>query len=125
MVRVELSPRHRWLVLLCGAWFVTPCRAQEAEPVWRETTTLPAAEATHLNTGFFWQGKLYCAHSNYPAKPERSELLVLDPESMELTTYHDFAGQGIAYAPVTDGLVGVVRKKKLVLFAQRETTPAR
>ena len=49
--------------------------------------------ATHLNSGFFWQGKLYCAHSNYPAKPERSELLVLDPESMELTTYHDFAGQ--------------------------------
>ena len=36
-----------------------------------------------------------------------------------------FAGQGIAYDPVTDGLVGVVRKKKLVIFAQREATLVR
>lgn len=291
MPRPKRSPRHSWLVLLCGAWFASICCAQnaalccaqEAEPVWRESATLPADEATqaaaaddrhvyaissraiakydrrlgqrlaessgsatHLNSGFFWQGKLYCAHSNYPAKPERSELLVLDPESMELTTYHDFAGQpgsltwavrhddawwcnfafydadnrksylarfddnwheqarwryptklverlgrhslsggvwyhgqllatdhdhevlyrldvplqssptrqgnatppsgapqeskvlelvevlpapfagqGIAYDPVSDGLVGVVRKKKLVVFAQLEATPAR
>jgi DNA-binding beta-propeller fold protein YncE len=190
-----------------------------------------SGSATHLNSGFFWQGKLYCAHSNYPAKPERSELLVLDPESMELTTHHDFAdqpgsltwavrhddawwcnfayydadnhksylarfddnwreqarwtypaklverlgryslsggvwyrgqllatdhdhevlyqlavppaadsgkpgelefvatipapfaGQGIAHDPVTDGLLGVVRKKKLVIFAERGETP--
>jgi hypothetical protein len=188
--------------------------------------------ATHLNSGFFWHGKLYCAHSNYPAKPERSELFVLDPDTMKLTTYHDFvgqpgsltwavrhddawwcnfafydadnansylirfddnwreqarwtypeklveklgrhslsggvwyqgqllatdhdhdvlyrlalpdsektaqpgilelietihapfAGQGIGYDPVTDGLIGVVRKKKLVIFAKREATPA-
>lgn len=189
-----------------------------------------SGNATHLNSGFLWQGKLYCAHSNYPAKPERSELLVLDPESMELTSHHDFAdqpgsltwavrhddgwwcnfafydadnrnsyltrfddnwreqarwtypaklverlgryslsgglwyrgqllatdhdhevlyqldippaaesdkpgvlefvaaipspfaGQGIAHDPVTDGLLGVVRKKKLVIFAEREAT---
>ena len=192
-----------------------------------------SGSATHLNSGFVWQGSLYCAHSNYPMKPEHSELLVLDPDSMELTTYHDFAGQpgsltwavrhddawwcnfafydadnrksylarfddnwqeqarwtyptklverlgrhslsggvwyheqllatdhdhevlyrlalprtgasdkpgvlelvefvpapfagqGIAYDPVTDGLVGVVRKKKLVIFAQREATLVR
>ncbi len=22
-------------------------------------------DAHHLNSGFFWQGRLYCAHSNY------------------------------------------------------------
>jgi hypothetical protein len=46
--------------------------------------------ATHLNSGFFHHGKLYCAHSNYPNKPERSEIFVLDTESMVLETFHDF-----------------------------------
>lgn len=50
-------------------------------------------EATHLNSGFLWQGRLYCAHSNYPAQPEESEIMVLDPESMKLATFHRFAGQ--------------------------------
>ena len=35
-------------------------------------------EAKHLNSGFFWKGKLLCAHSNYPFKPERSEIKALD-----------------------------------------------
>jgi hypothetical protein len=48
----------------------------------------------HLNSGFLWQGKLYCAHSNYPALPEQSEIKLLDIESMELTTYHDFENYG-------------------------------
>jgi hypothetical protein len=38
-------------------------------------------EAKHLNSGFLWKGKLYCAHSNYPRKPEQSEIMVLDPIS--------------------------------------------
>ena len=46
-------------------------------------------EATHLNGGFFFEGKLYCAHSNYPAKPEKSEIKVLDPQTMQLTTWKD------------------------------------
>jgi hypothetical protein len=184
--------------------------------------------ATHLNSGFFWQGKLYCAHSNYPATPQRSEIYVLDPVTMQLSALHHFAqqpgsltwavrhedawwcnfafygddngnsylarfddewreqsrwtypaalvaklgrhslsgglwyhdellatdhdhpviyrlkvpdegevlelvgfetapfgGQGIAYDPLTDGLVGIVRKKSLVVFAQRGTVAAR
>lgn len=188
-----------------------------------ERTAVSSGEATHLNSGFFWRGKLYCAHSNHPAKPERSEILVLDPETMELDVFrhfedregsltwavrydgawwcnfafydeenhksylarfddqwqeqarwiyptelieklgrhslsgglwydgdllatdHDnyvlyhlnvppqgdklelidiqpapFAGQGIAHDPATGGLLGVVRKKKLVVFAERE-----
>ena len=47
-------------------------------------------EAEHLNSGFLWQGKLYCAHSNYPKMPEHSDIKVLDPESMELTTLKGF-----------------------------------
>lgn len=184
-------------------------------------------EAMHLNSGFFWKGRLYCAHSNYPALPERSELMVLDPHSMELSTFHHFgqqpgsltwavrhqgawwcnfafydavqgksylarfddewqeqgrwsypanlveqlgryslsggifyeghllatdhdhgvvyqlhvpeqsgkltlletqpapfAGQGIAFDPVTGGLVGIVRRQRLVVFAQREPSTA-
>jgi hypothetical protein len=47
--------------------------------------------AQHLNSGFLWQGKLYCAHSNYPRKPDQSDIRVLDPETMELTVFHAFA----------------------------------
>jgi hypothetical protein len=46
--------------------------------------------AEHLNSGFFWEGKLYCAHSNYPKKPDRSDVKVLDPQSMQLTTFKNF-----------------------------------
>lgn len=46
--------------------------------------------AEHLNSGFFHEGKLYCAHSNYPKRPEQSEVKVLDPETMELTVHHSF-----------------------------------
>jgi hypothetical protein len=47
-------------------------------------------EAKHLNSGFLWEGQLYCAHSNFPRKPEQSEIKVLDPETMKLTTAVDF-----------------------------------
>jgi endonuclease/exonuclease/phosphatase family metal-dependent hydrolase len=51
-------------------------------------------EAKHLNSGFFWQGKLYAAHSNYPLKPEQSEIMVLDPATMRLTTFKEFGNFG-------------------------------
>ena len=50
--------------------------------------------AKHLNSGFFWKGKLLCAHSNYPLKPERSEIKALDTDSMKLTTFKDFGSAG-------------------------------
>jgi len=59
----------------------------------RQRVATSSGNATHLNSGFFWQGKLYCAHSNYPALPERSEILVLDPAPMKLTDFHHFSGQ--------------------------------
>jgi hypothetical protein len=51
-------------------------------------------EAKHLNSGFIWQGRLYCAHSNYPQLPEQSEIKVLDPQSMRLSTFKDFGNFG-------------------------------
>ena len=50
--------------------------------------------ATHLNSGFLWKGKLYCAHSNYPRKPEQSEVKLLDIETMELRALKDFGNFG-------------------------------
>ena len=47
-------------------------------------------EAYHLNSGFLWDGKLYCAHSNYPKKPHQSDIRVLDPATMALTVFHVF-----------------------------------
>ena len=55
---------------------------------------LSQGSAKHLNSGFFWKGKLLCAHSNYPLKPERSEIKVLDVSSMQLTTFKDFGSAG-------------------------------
>jgi hypothetical protein len=46
--------------------------------------------AQHLNSGFLWQGKLYCAHSNFPRRPPQSDIRVLDPMTMELTLFHEF-----------------------------------
>lgn len=46
--------------------------------------------AHHLNSGFLWEGRLYCAHSNFPKKPEKSEIMALNTETMVLSTFKDF-----------------------------------
>ncbi len=62
-------------------------------------------EAQHLNSGFLWDGKLYCAHSNYPKTPELSEIKVLDVESMRLFTFKNFGnfGGSLTWAVRHDG----------------------
>ncbi len=55
-----------------------------------ERVAISTGSAKHLNSGFFWNGKLYCAHSNYPKKPEKSEIMVLAPKTMELTPFKEF-----------------------------------
>ncbi len=47
-------------------------------------------EARHLNSGWIRDGQLYCAHSNYPQTPERSELRVVDLKTMRLSVFKDF-----------------------------------
>jgi hypothetical protein len=51
-------------------------------------------DAQHLNSGFLWNSRLYCAHSNYPRTPEQSQIKVLDPETMRLSTFRDFGNFG-------------------------------
>lgn len=51
------------------------------------TSTEPAQ---HLNSAYLWKGKLYCAHSNYPKKPEESDIRVFDPDKKTLTITHTF-----------------------------------
>ncbi|MEA3209418.1 MAG: hypothetical protein QOE70_2475 [Chthoniobacter sp.] len=51
---------------------------------------LSTGKAKHLNSGFLWEGKLYCAHSNFPQKPEKSEIMVMDLQTMVLTPFKDF-----------------------------------
>jgi hypothetical protein len=58
----------------------------------RETgqrVAVSSGDAQHLNSGFLWEGRLYSAHSNYPLRPERSDIRVLEPNTMELTVWKD------------------------------------
>lgn len=47
-------------------------------------------DASHLNSAFILDGKIHCAHSNFPLKPEKGDIRVLDPESMKLRIFHAF-----------------------------------
>lgn len=49
-----------------------------------------APDARHLNSAFVHKGKVYCAHSNYPAKPDESDVRVYDPRARALTVFHKF-----------------------------------
>jgi hypothetical protein len=44
----------------------------------------------HLNSGIVLDGKLYCAHSNYPAVPMSSSIEVFDAESLRHLHSHVF-----------------------------------
>lgn len=59
-----------------------------------ERLGVSTGEARHLNSGFLADGQLYCAHSNYPRTPEQSEIKVLDPVTMALSTWKDFGAYG-------------------------------
>lgn len=49
------------------------------------------AEGTwHLNSGFLHQGKIYCAHSNYPDLPHQSDIRTFDPATGKFTIFHTF-----------------------------------
>ncbi|MBX3742172.1 MAG: hypothetical protein KF712_14360 [Akkermansiaceae bacterium] len=48
-------------------------------------------KASHLNSAVVMDGKIYCAHSNFPLKPEKGEIMVLDPQTMKLETFHELS----------------------------------
>ncbi len=49
-----------------------------------------AADAKHLNSGFLYEGRIYAAHSNYPAEPHESDIRVFDPATGSLSLFHRF-----------------------------------
>ena len=51
-------------------------------------------KAVHLNSGLVWRGKILCAHSNYPRLPEQSQVMTLDPKTMQLSSWRDFGDYG-------------------------------
>jgi hypothetical protein len=54
---------------------------------WEETENGPII---HLNSGVIIEGKLYCAHSNYPAVPMTSSIEIWDAETLEHIGSHSF-----------------------------------
>jgi endonuclease/exonuclease/phosphatase family metal-dependent hydrolase len=76
------------------SYAITNSRIGKYDRATGDRLAVSTGEAKHLNSGYLWEGKLYCAHSNYPLVPERSEIKVLDPESMRLTTFKDFGNFG-------------------------------
>lgn len=46
--------------------------------------------AQHLNSGWIRDGLVFCAHSNFPSKPEESDIRVYDPATGKLTIHHGF-----------------------------------
>ena len=59
-----------------------------------QRVALSTGDAHHLNSGFFWEGRLYLAHSNYPKTPEESQIMVLDPQTMRIAPFKDFGNYG-------------------------------
>ena len=55
-----------------------------------EKLAISEGEASHLNSAVIMDGKVYCAHSNFPKLPEIGDIRVLDPETMKLTVFHHF-----------------------------------
>ena len=51
---------------------------------------LSEGKASHLNNAIILGGKIYSAHSNFPLKPDQSDIRVLDPETMKLEVFHRF-----------------------------------
>jgi len=49
-----------------------------------------AGRIKHLNAGQVRDGRLYCAHSNFPAVPEQSSVEIWDTETLQLVDSHHF-----------------------------------
>ncbi len=50
----------------------------------------PGEPLIHLNAGILYQGRLYCAHSNYPGVPMVSSVEIWDPRTMKHVGSHSF-----------------------------------
>ena len=64
-----------------------------------------SGKAKHLNSGYFHQGNLLCAHSNFPTLPEQSEVLSLDPKTMTLVNDNIIASASNLHRSLCFGIV--------------------
>jgi hypothetical protein len=64
--------------------------AQYDRKTGRLVATGTAADAEHLNSGYLHDGRIYCAHSNYPAEPAESDIRAFDPTTGRLELFHRF-----------------------------------
>jgi hypothetical protein len=69
---------------------VSSTRVAKVDRKTGEVVELSTGEAKHLNSAYFFNGRLYCAHSNYPRLPEKSEIMVLDPQTMRISVFKEF-----------------------------------
>jgi hypothetical protein len=95
-VRAIDAPEAHQAAAAHGDWFfaITNIAVAKYDRASGERLAISTGAAKHLNSGFVWNGKLYCAHSNYPRKPEQSEIKVLDFATMELSDFHAFGNYG-------------------------------
>lgn len=56
----------------------------------RQWTASAEYPLSHLNSGVIQDGRLYCAHSNYPRVPEASSVEVWDADSLQHVDSHSF-----------------------------------
>src|SRR5262245_644935 len=66
---------------------ITNSQVAQYDRVTGERVAVSTGNAEHLNSGFLQSGRLYCAHSNFPKQPERSEIKVLSLDTMQLATF--------------------------------------
>ena len=55
-----------------------------------ELARATAPDTRHLNSAVLHEGRLFCAHSNYPLRPEESEIRQYDPETNTIALFHRF-----------------------------------
>ena len=54
----------------------------------------PGDPLTHLNAGIVYEGRLYCAHSNYPGVPNLSSVEIWDVATLQHVGTHSFGQAG-------------------------------
>ncbi len=86
---------HQGVAVDQDAWYAISNRAiarhdKKSGELQKRWTADEGANFTHLNGGSIVQGKLYCAHSNWPKQPTENTVQVFDPATLEHLEAIDF-----------------------------------
>ncbi len=86
-VEPDASPGAAFFAIANSAIGKYDKRTGEKLGEWRSSEDLPL---THLNSGLVRDGKLYCAHSNFPQWPETSSVEIFDAHTLKHIESHSF-----------------------------------